>query len=556
MIHKRLKRFKTLLALAAWPVACAWAQSEPSAGTIQDGDRIVFVGDSITGQGARAGKNGWIAMIGEGLALARPEAQPTLIGLGGSGATVGAWHNFEKRSRTGPVALDVKTIDVGQTLDAGAEIMVVMLGMNDVLAPSLRDEPANFDAWLARYAALVETLRTRSHPRVIALATVTPCTEDPASPKNRVLAELNRRLADLAREKHFRLLPTNAAAYEIQALGRADKPDFRVTGDFVHPNRAGHVAIAVGMLRGLGEASAAEKLLAKYSALWQPAAGTLPALSYSLTRQAGSPDDERQRFVVDYQWTAAAEQAAPLVKPALPDGWTATPESLTAAKGRFELTGPLDRARNTITLTATAGRDSREQTIAIPAGWRIASGPGQIRGWTRNSIYDPAQDHQPLDESLANGDGLTTSVSLPKGDPAPWTLYVPSNDYTGLANPGSVDMAAVVFFRHSHQAYGARWIHSDRERPANLNLSTRTFAGMYSLGVWLNGRQTYAGKLRGEPKRKATSAVTLRKGWNLLVFKSTFIQWQWQFAIDLSGQDGDDLDDLRYATRPPANLND
>jgi len=44
----------------------------------------------------------------------------------------------------------------------------------------------------------------------------------------------------------------------------------------------------------------------------------------------------------------------------------------------------------------------------------------------------------------------------------------------------------------------------------------------------------------------------LRRGWNLLVFKSTFIQWQWQFSIELAGHEADDLADLRYATKPPA----
>src|ERR1700676_2310640 len=91
-----------------------------------------------------------------------------------------------------------------------------------------------------RYGELVEAIRARSHPRVIALATVTPCTEDPASPKNQVLAELNKRLVRLAQEKHFLVLPTNEAAYEVQSMGRAFQPNFHVTGDFVHPNGAGH----------------------------------------------------------------------------------------------------------------------------------------------------------------------------------------------------------------------------------------------------------------------------------------------------------------------------
>ena len=120
---------------------------------------------------------------------------------------------------------------------------------------------------------------------------------------------------------------------------------------------------------------------------------------------------------------------------------------------------------------------------------------------------------------------------------------------------GSVDLAALVFFKlfkHSQLAYGARWIHSDRERAVNLERGSQEFAGTWSLGVWLNGKPTYEGKLAGEPGGKMTSATTLQKGWNLLLFKSTFIQWQWQLSIQMTGQDGDDLSDLRYATKPPA----
>jgi lysophospholipase L1-like esterase len=547
MIHKLLF---ALLGLTLIPTTLGWAQTAQRESAIKDNDRIVFIGDSITGQGAKGGKGGWIAMIGEGLNLTRPQAKPILIGLGGSGSTVGAWLNHEKRSRTEPIALDVKETDVGKTLDAGAEIVVVMLGMNDVLSPSLKNDPADFDAWITRYGDLVEAIRARSHPRVIALATVTPCTEDPASPKNQVLAELNKRLVKLAREKQFLVLPTNEASYEVQSIGRDYQPHFRVTGDFVHPNSAGHLAIAVGMLRGLGEESAAAKLLAEHSALYKSAADKFPTLSYTLVKAPGSPDDETQRFTVQYQWTSTTSQAAPLVKPAVPKGWKANPESLNAAKGQFEFSGSLDHVENTVTLTATSGGESREQLITIPAGWRIAVGRGKGLGWVQNTTYDPSKDRQPLDESLAKGDGLSAPVAFPVGGPAPWTLHVASNDYTGLNRPGSVDMAAVVFFSYNQQAYGARWIHSDKDRPVNINLGTQCFAGTYSLGVWLNGKPAYEGKLMGEPGHKVTSAAALRRGWNLLVFKSTFIQWQWQFSIEVTGQEGDDLSDLRYSTKP------
>ena len=92
---------------------------------------------------------------------------------------------------------------------------------------------------------------------------------------------------------------------------------------------------------------------------------------------------------------------------------------------------------------------------------------------------------------------------------------------------------------------GARWIHSDRERPVNLDFGTKKFAGVFSLSTWLNGESVLAGKM--EPK---TIPTTLRKGWNHLYFRSTYISWQWQFSIHLKGTEGDDLSDLRYATAP------
>jgi hypothetical protein len=50
---------------------------------------------------------------------------------------------------------------------------------------------------------------------------------------------------------------------------------------------------------------------------------------------------------------------------------------------------------------------------------------------------------------------------------------------------------------------------------------------------------------------KTNTVAQLQRGWNLLVFRSSFVQWQWQLSIDVTGQAGDDLADLRYATRPP-----
>jgi hypothetical protein len=51
--------------------------------------------------------------------------------------------------------------------------------------------------------------------------------------------------------------------------GRDRNPDFRVTGDMVHLAPAGQLAVAMGMLKGLGEERAVAYLREKYTpALW------------------------------------------------------------------------------------------------------------------------------------------------------------------------------------------------------------------------------------------------------------------------------------------------
>jgi len=545
-----LKALALLFAsVSAWslPVG-AYAES-----IVHDKDRIVFCGDSITGLGGKGGANGWVGLIKEGLAIAHPEGGQVFSALGGSGSTVGAWMNFEKKSRDNPVFLDVPNVDVKATLDGGADVLVIMLGMNDVLAPSLKDTPADFDAWAARYHDLIEVLKARTHPRVIALATITPCTEELNGPKNRVEGELNTRMAALAKQENAIVLPTHEAMAELLAEGRKYKPDFHVTADFVHPNPTGHLAIAIGMLRGMGEGDAAAKLLEKYGKFFRPAAEALPTLSYVLTPQQASPDETARRFTIHYQWTPPAPSAgAPVVVTAtLPEGWKATPARLTGASGDFQVSGPLDRLINKVTLNATAGDLKKQTDINIPAGWRIAVGKGKGLGWTQNTNYDPVPDHIPADDLLGKDEAYLKPVAFPMGATPPWQHYIASFNFTGHDDSGSVDMAAVSFFTIQDIAYCVRWIHSDKDRPVDVALGSQTFAGRFSMSVMLDGETLYAGNLSTEPGHKKTVEATLHSGWNRLLVKSSYMAWLWQFYVNLAGKPGDELADLRYTTAPP-----
>ena len=120
------------------------------------------------------------------------------------------------------------------------------------------------------------------------------------------------------------------------------------------------------------------------------------------------------------------------------------------------------------------------------------------RGWdgTAQTIFTVRRlDHLPLDEQLASDGTFAKPVTFPTGDAPPWQSYRASVNFTGYDQPGSIDMAAVTFFKYHDLAYGARWIYSDKDRPVDVLIRTRAFAGMFAVSVWLNGDALYAGKL-------------------------------------------------------------
>jgi lysophospholipase L1-like esterase len=549
--HRYFSALVVVLLLTGFRTSPVCAES-----AIRDNDRILFIGDSITFQGA----GNWVFEIGEGLTLAHPTWKVTLIPLGANGSNIGAWIGMEKKCRDRPFFLDAKKqkYDIKGPLDAGADILVIMLGMNDVLPPSSdsmppKNNPAASPEWGAHYHDLIAVLKARVHPRLVALATITPCTEDLDSPKNQVEAILNAQLAALAKQAGAIVLPTHETMVDFLARGRGFKPDFHVTADCVHLNGAGALAVAVGMLRGLGEADAAQYEMQKRIALIIPAVADLPTLSYTLKRQADSPDDAKQSFTIHYQWTPpTASTVAPTVRASAPDGWSVTPSSLSGGQGDFQASGPLDHLANTITLHGAAGDLMRDTEIRIPAGWRIATGGGKGLGWSRGGTsYDPAKDHLAIDDLLAQDGAFLAPLALAAGKTAPWKLYISTFNFTGRGAAGSIDMAAVSYFKQLDLACGARWIYSVKDRPVDVTLSTQAFASMAAVSLRLNGDVLYQGIIRQEPGGKVTVQSQLRRGWNRLAFKSSFIQWLWQFSIDVTSKPGDDLADVRYATAPP-----
>jgi hypothetical protein len=319
----------------------------------------------------------------------------------------------------------------------------------------------------------------------------------------------------------------------------------------VHPNEAGHIAIAMGMLKGLGEAGAAQALEAqRLTKILDKAAGPLPDLSYEITALAAEPGVERQSFRVR-SWVTPPAGAAPPRVTLSGEGWTVKPADLNQNDGEFTVTGVPDRRENLLKLAARIGDQTVTRDVRIPPPWLVTAGVVR-KAWNDHQLLDPAAIHGPVEEAIEQGRDFTVPLDAGRGPRLDWRRYFPNVNFTGGNAPGSVDFAGVTHAQTFEAGYEARWIHSDRERPATLELSSQVFAGTMQTVVYLNGQQLYAGLLTGEPQKRKSIETRLLRGWNALVCNVNHVAWQWQTAVDLKPTGGDSLDDLRYSALPHA----
>jgi lysophospholipase L1-like esterase len=526
-----------LLSRLACLAPCAFFLSllhSPAGEVLKPEDRIVFIGDSITGQGGR-GEGGWMALIGKALKQSDPANKQTLIPLGGSGHKVASWGNIEKKSRTAPVLLDIKEFDVQKELGQHADVVVIMLGMNDVLSAQLPNSPEGIRGWKEDYRSLLKAVRERTSPRVLALATPTPCTEDPASPKNQVMEAMVVAMQELAKEEGCRILPTRDTAWEVLKAGRAVRPDFHITTDQVHPNTPGHAAIAAGMLRGLDEAGAAD-LLRNEAVGRAKGAGLSVEWALHPAQQSGLPVN--LKLSVYHKGDA--------VELTLPKGWSASEPEKGEGVTTYAIAARPEYLKNVVTLR------SGDKTLesVVPAPWLVATANAGWIGW-KSGVFDVDAGKWPVDEIIRTGAGFSEArkeMELKPGIPLAWRTYLGSINYGGGGAPGVIDFAQVTYFTGGEIGYGLRWVESDKDRSVRVKVSRPGFAGMTHAQVWINGESVFA----GDPSKTKDVELKafLRKGWNLVSFKGNFQQWQWQLGIDLEPEPGDSLEALRYSIEP------
>jgi len=196
---------------------------------VKDGEKIAFLGDSITQGGM--GPTGYVTLVIQGLKANGVNA--TAIGAGISG--------HKSNDMLARLQRDV--------IDRKPDWMTLSCGVNDVWHGP---KGVPLDQYKQNITQIVDKAQAAGIKVVILTATM--ITENPKEPNNEKLAAYNDFLRELAKEKKCLLAELNGAMQkELDEKEKAGgKRGKLLTSDGVHMNPLGNVMMASGVLRGFG----------------------------------------------------------------------------------------------------------------------------------------------------------------------------------------------------------------------------------------------------------------------------------------------------------------
>jgi lysophospholipase L1-like esterase len=196
---------------------------------VKDGEKIAFLGDSITQGGM--GPTGYVTLVIQGLKANGINA--TAIGAGISG--------HKSNDMLARLQRDV--------IDRKPDWMTLSCGVNDVWHGA---KGVPLDQYKQNIAQIVE--KAQAAGIKVMILTSTMITENPKEPNNEKLATYNDFLRELAKEKKCLLGELNGAMQkELDEREKAGgKRGKLLTSDGVHMNPFGNVMMASGVLRGFG----------------------------------------------------------------------------------------------------------------------------------------------------------------------------------------------------------------------------------------------------------------------------------------------------------------
>lgn len=489
---------------------------------LRKGDRVVILGDSLTNQGLAVRDGGYFHRLTNAIARVHGEGHASIIPLGFSGWHVPSWIETERTTRTKGFRYDTcgKFWDVKDVFDAGADVAVVFLGMNDILRPVVTADPASHDQWVEDYRRFIVTLRARLKPRRVLLCTISPLTGDPQARKNEIRRALNGRIRALAREETCGVVEIDRILDPLNDEARRLWKS-HLAGDFVHPSWGlGHAAIARAMAEAFGEWEAEKMFADDVRREAEKVLARADAFSVNQTALVSSLKPEAKEFDYEVSWYLKAEHGRADVAIEVPDGWRVIatntvsvvphafePRYFDGTRGYFTVRGAPGKAATAIGLSARMenGKVFRK-SLAIPAPWRARNNGGD------------------------------------------WRMLSPSWDYIGWGNASAVDPFQSFFGSTNETLTVFRRIHVPTARKAEVRLSTRTFSARLKMAVRVNGEAVGSRTVRAGKKYSVAEPipVELKAGWNTLEVDCRHDRSQRQFLCSLTLPGGKAMEDALY----------
>ena len=212
---------------------------------VKSGDRIAFLGDSITAQGNSA-QAGYVNLVMTGLKVNGIQAVKIPAGISGHKSN----QMLERLKR--------------DVLNKKPQIMTLSCGVNDVGHGKRGVELPDFKKNITSIVEQAQAAGIR-----VCILTTTMNREDPKHPFNIKLTGYNDFLRALAQEKKCLLADLNADMQKIIADYKAANPKakgFVLTVDGLHMNPLGNAMMAKGVLRAFG---LNDEQIAKAEAAWE-----------------------------------------------------------------------------------------------------------------------------------------------------------------------------------------------------------------------------------------------------------------------------------------------
>ncbi|HWB59868.1 MAG TPA: SGNH/GDSL hydrolase family protein [Chthoniobacteraceae bacterium] len=254
-------RLKSLVAALAVATAFHQASAGDPQPLVKDGQKIAFLGDSITANGWGS-PGGYVRLIVDGLAHEGVKVTPIPAGVSGNTSR-------DMLARLGP-----------DILDKHPDWMTLSCGVNDVWHG---DKGVDLETYKQNITSIVDQATAKGIKVVI--LTSTPIGEDDNA-NNKKLAAYNDFLRQLAKERGLPLADLSADFQEALAKFKLTPASRNLTVDGVHMNPEGNILMAAGCLRAFGIPDAG---LEKIETAWlsEPNLATVPLQAFNARSDIG-----------------------------------------------------------------------------------------------------------------------------------------------------------------------------------------------------------------------------------------------------------------------------